>query len=58
MDKREIESMIEFMYNKCLRCDNKGCKRKKENIKELEATLQKMKNEKLQEISDITGIKF
>ena len=58
MDKREIESMIEFMYNKCLRCDYKECKRKKENRKELETALKMMKNEKLQEISDITGVKF
>lgn len=58
MDKREMETMIEFTYNKCLRCDYKGCKKKKENIEELETALQMMKNKNQQEISDITGIKL
>ena len=53
-----METMIEFTYNKCLRCDYKGCKKKKENIEELETALQMMKNKNQQEISDITGIKL
>ena len=58
MDKNSIEKMIEFMYNKCLRCDYKECKKKKKNIEELESALQKIKNDELHEIENITNIRI
>ena len=58
MDKRDIETMVEFFYNRCLRCDYKECKKKKERIEEYETALQKIKNEKLQDIEGLTGIHF
>ena len=58
MEKETLETYLEFQMNKCIRCNYKECKKKKENLEQLENALQKMKNEKLEYISDITGIKF
>ena len=58
MEKENLETYLEFQMNKCIRCDYKECEKKKENLEQLETSLQKMKNEKLQEISEITGIIF
>jgi len=58
MEKENLETYLEFQLNKCIRCDYKECKKRKINTDQLENALQKMKNEKLEYISEITGIKF
>lgn len=52
MEKRDIETMVEFMYNRCLNCDYTNCIKKKNRIEEYEAALQKLKNEKIQELNN------
>ena len=58
MKTENLETYLEFQMNKCIRCDYKECRKKKENLGQLETSLQKMKNEKLREISEIIGITF
>ena len=58
MEKNDIETMIEFLYNKCLRCDYVECIKRKERIEEYETSLQKLKNEKIHDLKNIMGIKF
>lgn len=58
MEEKEIEQVVEFFYNRCLRCDYKDCIKKSEHIEELENALLKLKNEKLNKISELTNIKF
>jgi len=58
MNERELENIIDFFYQKCLRCDYKECKKKKEHILEFENAFKKLKNEQFQKITDLTDIDF
>lgn len=58
MSKEElVETILEFMYNRCLRCDYKDCKKKEGNIEELEMALQTVKNKNLMDLSNMLGVK-
>ena len=57
-NEKETENIIDFFYQKCIRCDYKECKKKKENLIELENALTKIKNHQFQEITNLTGINF
>lgn len=56
VEMKEVEACVEFFYNKCLQCDYKDCKKRAERQEELESALQKIKNEKIRDIGEVTGI--
>ncbi|MCK5260865.1 MAG: hypothetical protein KAJ44_01650 [Thermoplasmatales archaeon] len=59
MDKKDIDTMLMFMYNRCLRCEYKDkCPKKAKNIEELETAMQFLKNKELKELSEASGIKI
>jgi len=57
MEKKDIETFLEYCYNECLNCEyNQECKKRQKQLTKLETSLQNLKNENIKKIREMIGI--
>lgn len=53
-----VEEIIEFLYGRCTRCENKDCEKQKNQLKNYREQLLIIKNHKIDKLAEEMGIKF